>query len=203
MRSRACSSASASRSPPSRARGGCGRSGSQGGSLLEAELVIAGLGIAPATQLLQGVAARQDGGLDVDAQLRIGDGLYAAGDIAAFPLYGDGKRIRVEHWRVAQQHGRVAALNMLGRGVPYDAVPYFWTIHFMKRLDYVGHAEQWDEVVVDGDLEKPEFLAYYVRDGQVAAIAGWDRDEQMAASIGLLTERRSWTVEELRKALGS
>ncbi len=109
--------------------------------------------------------------------------------------------MRVEHWRVAEQHGRVAALNMLGRQVAYDAVPYFWTIHFMKRLDYIGHAAQWDEIVVDGDLETPEFTAYYVRDGRVVALAGWDRDRQMAAAIHLMQERRDWTQAGLHDAL--
>ena len=107
----------------------------------------------------------------------------------------------MEHWRVAEQHGRVAALNMLGRQAAYDAVPYFWTIHYKKRLDYVGHAEAWDETVVDGDLDKPEFTVFYVRDGQVAAVAGWARDRQMAAAIHLMTERRDWTRASLHDAL--
>lgn len=171
------------------------------GVVLPADLVVAGLGIVPATGLLHGIARRKDQSLDVDAQLRVVDGLYAAGDIAAFPLYGHGDTIRVEHWRVAQQHGRVAALNMLGQAMPYDAVPYFWTIHYRKRLDYVGHAETWDEVVVDGNLEKPEFCAFYVQDSKVRAVAGWGRDRQMAAAIGLMSDRADWSVAELRQAL--
>jgi NADPH-dependent 2,4-dienoyl-CoA reductase/sulfur reductase-like enzyme len=172
------------------------------GAVLDADLVVAGLGVTPATDLLQGVRRREDGGLEVDAQLRVADGLYAAGDIAAFPLRGDGERVRVEHWRVAEQHGRVAALNMLGHATAYDAVPYFWTIHYLKRLDYVGHAAAWDDVVIDGDLETPEFTAFYVRNGTVAAVAGWGRDRQMAHAIALITDRRDWTAAELRRALG-
>jgi NADPH-dependent 2,4-dienoyl-CoA reductase/sulfur reductase-like enzyme/nitrite reductase/ring-hydroxylating ferredoxin subunit len=172
------------------------------GAVLDADLVVAGLGVTPATGPLHGVPRRQDEGLDVDAHLCVTEGLYAAGDIAAFPLRGDGEQVRVEHWRVAEQHGRVAALNMLGHGVAYDAVPYFWTIHYRKRLDYVGHAEAWDEVVVDGDLEKPEFTAFYVHGAKVAAVAGWGRDRQMAQAITLMTDRRDWTMAELRKALG-
>lgn len=171
------------------------------GKVLPAEVVVAGLGIVPAADLLAGVERRKDGGLDVDARLQVTAGLYAAGDIAAFPLYGDGERIRVEHWRVAQQHGRVAARNMLGHGVPYVAVPYFWTIHFLKRLDYVGHAATWDEVVIDGDIEKPDFCVFYVEAGTVKAVAGWGRDQQMALAIALMTERRTWTVADLRRAL--
>ena len=172
------------------------------GAVLPAELVLAGLGISPSTDMLRNVVLRKDGGIDVDPFLHVSNGLYAAGDVAAFPLRGDGERIRVEHWRVAQQHGRVAALNMLGRPTRYDAVPYFWTIHFRKRLDYIGHAGTWDELVVAGDLDTPEFVAFYVAGGRVAAVAGWDRDPEMAKALGLMTERRDWTVAELRQALG-
>ena len=133
----------------------------------------------------------------VDAGLRVADGLYAAGDIARFPLRGDGAPIRVAHWRVAEQHGRVAALNMLGYGMSYDAVPVFWTSQYLKRLDYVGHVSEWDEIVLHGDLGEPEFIAYYVKDGHVAAAAGLDRDRDMAALIELLTLRRQWRAGEL------
>lgn len=172
------------------------------GTILPADMVVAGLGISPETDFGPGMPRRQDGGLATDPRLRVADGLYAAGDIAAFPLYGSGARIRVEHWRVAEQHGRIAALNMLGRDAVYDAVPYFWTIHYKQRLDYVGHAESWDEIVVDGDLEKPAFLAFYLRNGKVQAVAGWQRDRQMASVINLLTDRQDWQVAELRRALG-
>ena len=171
------------------------------GSILPADLVVAGLGVVPATSVLQGVQRREDGGVAADATLRLAEGLYAAGDIASFPLHGDGPPVRVEHWRVAEQHGRVAALNMLGRGVAYDAVPFFWTIQYRQRLDYAGHAKKWDELAVDGDLEKPDFLAFFVRQGRAAAVAGWNRDRQMAAAIGLMAERRDWPVPALRDAL--
>ena len=171
------------------------------GDVLPADMVVAGLGISPETDLVRELPRRKDGGLETDNRLQVADGLYASGDIAAFPLQGSGEHIRVEHWRVAEQHGRIAARNMLGCEAAYDAVPYFWTIHYKQRLDYVGHAEAWDEIVVDGDLEKPEFLAFYVRRGVVQAVAGWQRDLQMASVIGLMTARQDWPVEELRQAL--
>ena len=167
------------------------------GSVLEADLFVVGMGVKPATGFMRDVARREDGGVEVDAQLRAADALYVAGDSAAFPLYGDGERIRVEHWRVAQQHGRLAARNMLGHALSYDAVPVFWTIMYLKRLDYVGHATQWDDIVVHGDLNKPEFIAYYVRDGRVAAAIGWDRDTDMAALVQLMSDRHDWTPDAL------
>jgi len=167
------------------------------GEKLQADLVVAGFGVTPATDYLTGIDRNEDGGITVDATLQAGAGLFAAGDIARFPLRGDGKPIRVEHWRVAEQHGRVAALNMLGRGVRYDAVPVFWTIQYLKRLDYIGHATDWDDIVVHGDLEKPEFLAYYVKNNQVLAAVGLDRDRDTAALIELFQAKRQWTPDAL------
>ncbi len=169
----------------------------EGGERIAADLVVAGFGVKPATSYAEGLNQSDDGGLLVDATLRAAPGLYAAGDIARFPHRGDGEPIRVEHWRVAEQHGRVAALNMLGRETRYDAVPFFWTIQYMKRLDYVGHAQAWDSTVLHGDLGKPEFLAYYVKDGRVAAAAGLGRDQDTAALIELFARRRDWQATEL------
>lgn len=167
------------------------------GERIPADLVVVGLGVTPATAYTGRLARAEDGGILVDASLRVAEGLYAAGDIAHFPHRGDGTSIRVEHWRVAQQHGRMAALNMLGHDLRYDAVPVFWTIQYLKRLDYAGHVSDWDDVVVSGDLEKPDFLAYYVKDGQVAAAAGFDRDRDMAALTELLSQRRAWRPDDL------
>jgi len=169
----------------------------EGGETLPADLVVIGFGVQPATGYLGGIDRNDDGSISVDASLRAADRLYAGGDIARFPLFGDGEPTRVEHWRVAQQHGRVAALNMLGQTTRYEAVPVFWTIQYLKRLDYIGHAAKWDDIVVHGDLGKPEFLAYYVKDGRVAAAAGLDRDQDTAALIVLLTMRRDWAPAAL------
>ncbi len=172
------------------------------GERIAADLVVVGFGVRPATSYADGLDRREDGGIVVDANLCVAPGLYAAGDIASFPHRGDGEPIRVEHWRVAEQHGRVAALNMLGHATRYDAVPFFWTIQYMKRLDYVGHAAEWDSVVLHGDASggdvgKLGFLAYYVKDGRVAAAAGLGRDEDTAALIELFTMRRDWTAADL------
>jgi NADPH-dependent 2,4-dienoyl-CoA reductase/sulfur reductase-like enzyme/nitrite reductase/ring-hydroxylating ferredoxin subunit len=173
----------------------------QSGERLPTDLVIIGGGIRPATKMLRGVTLREDGGVLVDRHLRAADKLFAAGDLTAFPLYGDGAPVRVEHWRVAQQHGRLAALAMLGREASFDSVPYFWTIHFLKRLDYVGHATDWDEIIVDGDLQKPKFIALYVKAGRVDAVIGWDRDQDIARVISLFEEGRNWQADALLAAL--
>ncbi|HEY6434484.1 MAG TPA: FAD-dependent oxidoreductase [Acetobacteraceae bacterium] len=169
----------------------------ENGEKIPADLAVLGLGVSPATSYLRDPPRNEDGSVTVDTHLRIVDGLYAAGDIARFPNRGDGAPIRVEHWRVAEQQGRVAALNMAGQAVRYEAVPVFWTIQYLKRLDYIGYATEWDEIVLHGDPEKPEFLAYYVKDGRVMAAAGLDRDRDTAALIELFSMRRDWTAEAL------
>jgi apoptosis-inducing factor 3 len=165
------------------------------GERLPADLVVVGFGVKPVTDYVRGIELSEDGGVPVDAKLRAADGLYAAGDIARFPYRG--QPIRVEHWRVAEQQGCIAALNMLGQAKAFDAVPVFWTIQYMKRLDYIGHASTWDDIVIHGDLKKPELLAYYVKDGRVVAAAGLDRDKDMAALIPLFERRADWTAAAL------
>jgi apoptosis-inducing factor 3 len=165
------------------------------GERLAADLVVIGFGVKPVTGYVQGVEVNEDGSISVDATLKAAEGLYAAGDIARFPHRGGS--IRVEHWRVAEQHGRIAALAMMGQDVCYDSVPVFWTIQYMKRLDYIGHATDWDGILIHGDLEKPNFLVYYTRNGRVIAAAGLDRDRDTAALIALFEQRDDWTAEEL------
>ncbi len=167
------------------------------GTGVAADLVVVGYGIRPATTCIDGIPRNDDGTVSVDAQLCVAGGLFAAGDIARFPLRGDGPPIRVEHWWVAQQQGRIAALNMLGRAVRYEAAPKFWTIEYLKRVDYIGHASNWEDVVVHGDLDRPEFLAYFVKNGIVVAAAGMDRDQDTAALLELFDIRRDWTPADL------
>lgn len=168
-----------------------------GGKIIAADLVVAGLGVTPATQFITGVERDDQGGLIANSNLKIAEGLYAAGDVAVFPLRGDGEQIRVEHWRVAEQQGRVAARAMLGQDAVYDAVPVFWTIQYKKRLDYVGHASGNDELVVRGDIEAQQFIGYYLRDGFVKATCGMNQDSDMAALIALMTDQRDWQLQDL------
>jgi NADPH-dependent 2,4-dienoyl-CoA reductase/sulfur reductase-like enzyme len=153
------------------------------GNRLPADVVIVGVGVRPATDFIEGVRKNKDGGIIVDASMKAVEGLYVAGDAAAFPLAG--KSIRIEHWRVAQQQGRIAAHNMLGGDEGYAGVPFFWTYHFGKRFEYLGHAEEWDETVIQGSLETQDFVAFLVRGGMVAAVVACQRENETA----ILAER--------------
>ena len=171
--------------------------------VVEADAVLMGVGVTPVTDFLQGLPFRRDdGGLVVGKTLRAIPGLFAAGDVAAFP--GANGVVRIEHWRLAQQHGRTAARNMLidadPTGVPhtFDAVPFFWTGQFGVSLRYVGHAEDWDEVIVDGSLADRQFVAAYVADGEVRALAAVGRDKDAAAFHRLMARGETPTPDDIR-----
>lgn len=168
------------------------------GERLEADLVIVGIGVQPATNFLAGVTLHADGSVIVDSHLRAADGLYVAGDIARFPDSRTGKPTRIEHWRTAQQQGRIAAHNMAGKTVPYDSVPFFWTRQFDAGLMYVGHAESWDEIIFHGDVSAGGFLAFYVKENRVLAVAGMNRAQDMAAVEELMRLERMPESNRLR-----
>jgi NADPH-dependent 2,4-dienoyl-CoA reductase/sulfur reductase-like enzyme/nitrite reductase/ring-hydroxylating ferredoxin subunit len=153
------------------------------GERLPVDLALIGIGVAPATHFIDGVQLEKDGSLAVDDGMRAAKDLWAAGDLATFPI--NQKPQRIEHWRLAQQQARIAASNMLGGDKHYTDVPYFWTFHFEKRLDYLGHAEEWDEIIYLGEPETFDFLALICKGGVVAAVAGCERERQVA----LLAER--------------
>jgi NADPH-dependent 2,4-dienoyl-CoA reductase/sulfur reductase-like enzyme len=153
---------------------------------LEADMVVVGVGVKPATDFLVGVSLHKDGGLVVDEHLRAAADLYAAGDIAWFPSAPTGERQRIEHWRTALQQGRIAAHNMADKIIAYNSVPFFWTRQFDSGLVYVGHATSWDEIIFQGDVSAQAFLAFYVKDGRVPAVAGMNHEREIAAIEGLM-----------------
>jgi NADPH-dependent 2,4-dienoyl-CoA reductase/sulfur reductase-like enzyme/nitrite reductase/ring-hydroxylating ferredoxin subunit len=153
------------------------------GLRLAADLVLAGVGVHPATEPFESLPKEEDQSLRVDDGMRVSGGLWAIGDIATFPL--NGQPTRIEHWRLAQQHARIAAANMLGGEEHYLDVPFFWTDHFGKNYDYLGHAQEWDEVEFSGEPEQPPFIGLFAKDGIVVAAVACDKQRAMA----LLAER--------------
>jgi NADPH-dependent 2,4-dienoyl-CoA reductase/sulfur reductase-like enzyme len=151
------------------------------GERLEADFVVVGVGVRPATDFIKGVELHKDGGVITNEYLEIADRVYAAGDIAHFPDPRTGELTRIEHWRTALQQGRTAAHNMAGNRTAYTAVPFFWTMQFGKSLRYVGHVKNWDKIIFQGDVDKQDFLAFYVKNNRILAVAGMNRDRDMAA----------------------
>ncbi len=169
------------------------------GKTLPAQAVVLGVGVRPASEFLQSAfPLEKDGGLAVDELLQATENVYAAGDIARFPLAATGQPTRIEHWRVAQQHGQAAARNMLGRREKFTAAPFFWTQQYGKSLRYAGHAEHWDEIIYQGDVAKQDFLAYYVLDGRIVAAAGMNHDTEMIYITELLGQGQLPTPAAVR-----
>jgi len=170
------------------------------GEKIEADLVIVGIGVTPATAFLDGFELHKDGGVIADSHLKIGDDIYAAGDIVHFPDARTGESTRIEHWRTALQQGRVAAHNMAGKAAKFDAVPFFWTTQFDATLNYVGHANGWDEIIFQGDVNARDFLAFYVKNDRVQAVAGMNRDTELAYLQEQMRLDQMPTPESLRSA---
>ena len=157
------------------------------GTTLDADFVVVGAGVRPVDDLARSAGIPVNNGVTVDDNLMTSvTGIYAAGDIAAWPDQRSGDRLRVEHWVVAQRQGETVARNMLGAREKFTAVPFFWTQQFGVTINYVGHASAWDRIRIDGDIEQRNCAVRFERGGRVLAIATISRDlESLKAELEL------------------
>jgi len=161
------------------------------GTRLDADMVVAGIGVRPNLVLAESAGLTLDNGLAVNEFLETSvSGIFAAGDVARWPDAYSEARLRVEHWVVAERQGQVAARNMLGNRDRFDDIPYFWSAHYDKlSIAYTGHVEKWDETRIEGDVANMDCAVAYMVGGKRRAMATINRDRRnLQAEVELETE---------------
>jgi 3-phenylpropionate/trans-cinnamate dioxygenase ferredoxin reductase subunit len=160
---------------------------------LPADLVVIGAGVSPDVQLARGAGLElgESGGVRCSSRLQTSaPGVYAGGDICEYDSVLHGAPLRIEHWDVAFNHGKTAALNMLGRDIPHETVPYFYSVlGDWGELEYVGPAREWDEEIVRGSTAQGGFTTWYLRGGRLVAALTFGRSEDLDHARRLLAER--------------
>ncbi|KAF2681023.1 hypothetical protein K458DRAFT_444904 [Lentithecium fluviatile CBS 122367] len=177
------------------------------GTVLEADLVIEGVGVAPATEYLKdnsSVQLEKDGSLSTNEAFEVEGltGVFAIGDIATYPYHGpggNGSPVRIEHWNVAQNAGRSVAATINNPGSkPKPFIPVFWSA-LGSQLRYCGNTiGGYDDVVIQGDIEKPSFVAYYTKGEEVVAVASMMKDPYMTQAAELMRRKKMPNKSDLQ-----
>ena len=168
--------------------------------LVDADIVLVGIGVAPATMWLADSGLAIDDGVVCDANLQCAPGVFAAGDVARWPnaLYADIEpTMRVEHWTTASEQGAHAALNVIARLnneplTPYSAVPFFWSDQFTSRIQFLGRGTNADDIrVVAGSVDDGKFAAAYFVNDRLTAVLGVSMPKAVMPARKLLHDRTS------------
>lgn len=164
------------------------------GTVLAADVVVVAIGASPNTSWLidSEVSLDDAGGVLADPMLRATQpGVYAVGDVASYPSRRYGRRMRVEHWTNAQQSGTTAAMNIMGKSVAYDPLPYFWSKQFGRMVQYVGQHRADDELVWRGSAEEDQWSVFWLRDDRVTAVMAVNQPRDLVAARRALQDPRA------------
>jgi NADPH-dependent 2,4-dienoyl-CoA reductase/sulfur reductase-like enzyme len=190
----------------------------KGGESIPCDFVILGAGVIPQTTYLKdsGITIDRDGGISVNGSMVVPgvENVYAVGDISRYPYHLTGENVRIEHWNVAQNQGRLVAkvivtkLKSPEESLPvFKQIPYFWTVQFGKSIRYVGHATSFDETIVQGSTEMDatggglSFVVYYCRKGQVVAVCSLAKDPVVSHASELMRIGKMPSAQQLKAGL--
>ena len=171
------------------------------GETIDCDFAVVGVGIEPATEVVSGTSVAVDNGIVVDEFCRTNaDGVFAAGDVASHfhPVFG--RRMRVEHWQNALKQGAAAARSMMGKGLPYDEVHWFWSDQYDLNIQYAGFHTSWDQLVIRGSLDARDCIAFYMNGGRIDAAVAFNRARDIRRTMPLIKQRRPVDVDRLRDA---
>jgi 3-phenylpropionate/trans-cinnamate dioxygenase ferredoxin reductase component len=165
---------------------------------IECDLAVVGVGVEPVVELIAGSGVKADNGILVDEYCRTSvPDIYAAGDVANHHHPVLQKRMRVEHWQNAMQQGTAAARSMLGNGRPYDAIHWFWSDQYDLNLQYAGFHQEWDQVVVRGDLDTGSGMVFHLRERRVDAVIALNRGKDVRRVMPLIKSRATVDPRQL------
>ena len=171
----------------------------KGGQTIECDFAVVGVGVEPVTEVANGSGIEVENGILVDEYCRTNvDGVFAAGDVTNHyhPIFK--QRMRVEHWHNAVNQATIAARNMMGMASAYDEIPWFWSDQYDYNVQYAGFHTDWDDLIVRGNLEERDFIAFYIKDGLVTAAVGMDRGRDVRRAMQLIKARASADPKQLR-----
>ncbi|XP_076832126.1 apoptosis inducing factor mitochondria associated 4 isoform X2 [Brachyhypopomus gauderio] len=172
----------------------------QNGEVLQADVVIVGVGVIPNSDFLKGTTVQLDasGAVVVDKFMKTNvTDVFAAGDVVSFPLWlcGD-KKVNIGHWQMAQAHGRIAALNMLNKKTEINSVPYFWSVLLGQSIRYTGYGEGYTDIVFKGSVNNRKFLALYIKNDEVIAAASMNFDPAVSKVAEIMARGKKITKSQ-------
>ncbi|XP_067864314.1 apoptosis inducing factor mitochondria associated 4 [Heptranchias perlo] len=170
------------------------------GKVLPADVCVVGIGATPATSFLNGsgINTESNGTVIVDKFMQTSVGrVFAAGDITSFPLsMNNNQSVNIAHWQLAHMQGRIAALNILKRKTPINSTPFFWTFFFGNSLRYAGHGAGYEEVIIQGNTGELKFVAFYIKEDKVIAVASVNNDPVVAQVAEVMASGKTISKKE-------